>query len=732
MKTLQLTNIFSTKEKLLLYINNNCLTIDMKLSTSKLKKHFKLNQLFFNSFFYFTNFLPFETTTLKERYYCFKNNITTLPKCDICNINPLVFNGKRYPTTCSKECARLKRNRTNLIKYGCENISQNNIIKEKIKQTNLTKFGVENVFQNETIKQNIKEINILKYGHKYATQNDIVKEKRKKTNLTKYGHEYVLQNEDIKNKMIQTNITKYGVENVFQNKDIKNKIIQTNMKKYNNTYPMQNKEIQLKQQNTCIEKYGTKNVFQNETIKQQIKETNILKYGHEYPIQNNIVKEKIKQTNIEKYGHEHVLQNKDIKSKIKLSTEKNSLLKYGTKHSSQRNFKNMENFTETYILNNFLNHKNQLEKEKIMNYFNFSNNTFYIYKKNTPFLEKYKVATTKQQTEEKNIIEYINTILNKEQNDLNIIQGTKNIIKNITKIQELDIYIPKLNIAIEYNGLMFHSFGKSKYSKFNNLHLMEKNKNNHLIKTNLCEEKGIQLFHINENEWLNPIKQNIWKSILAKKLFEISNTFQEKNILKDNIIESISTKNYYIEELNIKDNNHEIIEFLKNNNLDFDENKLLFKETKENIENKTLIILGTFHSIHKTHKLIGISIFKKSNKNNIEILTICSKTFTYIENFEYNTISFFYNSYNMKKQNIYPTQYLTYIANRRWNNEKSFGYNNFETMLKEKILIKKEYTQPKEHKIFLNGKNKNYNQEENERIFFDSGYIIFNFSFPQP
>lgn len=56
--------------------------------------------------------------------------------------------------------------------------------------------------------------------------------------------------------------------------------------------------------------------------------------------------------------------------------------------------------------------------------------------------------------------------------------------------QELDIFIPSMNIAVEYNGLKWHS---EEYGKMHGYHLR---------KTEECEAKGIQLIQIFEDEWL--------------------------------------------------------------------------------------------------------------------------------------------------------------------------------------------------------------------------------------
>lgn len=75
---------------------------------------------------------------------------------------------------------------------------------------------------------------------------------------------------------------------------------------------------------------------------------------------------------------------------------------------------------------------------------------------------------------------------------------------------ELDIYIPSKKIAIEYNGLYWHSSGSKDTDKTQSKY--------HLMKTEMCEKRGIHLFHIFENEWLDPIKKEIWKSMIKHKL----------------------------------------------------------------------------------------------------------------------------------------------------------------------------------------------------------------------
>jgi hypothetical protein len=83
---------------------------------------------------------------------------------------------------------------------------------------------------------------------------------------------------------------------------------------------------------------------------------------------------------------------------------------------------------------------------------------------------------------------------------VDIVTNTKKIIHPL----ELDVYVPDKSLAIEMNGLLFHSES------------YEKSKEYHLNKTNRCKDLNIQLLHIFEDEWKN--KQEIWKSIIKNKL----------------------------------------------------------------------------------------------------------------------------------------------------------------------------------------------------------------------
>ncbi len=70
---------------------------------------------------------------------------------------------------------------------------------------------------------------------------------------------------------------------------------------------------------------------------------------------------------------------------------------------------------------------------------------------------------------------------------------------------ELDFYLPEYNLAIEANGIYWHS----------DVNDNDQNKFRHNLKLQLCEDKNIQLLQIFEDEWMN--KKDIWKNLIFSK-----------------------------------------------------------------------------------------------------------------------------------------------------------------------------------------------------------------------
>ena len=144
------------------------------------------------------------------------------------------------------------------------------------------------------------------------------------------------------------------------------------------------------------------------------------------------------------------------------------------------------------------------------------------------------------------------------------------INKNSRKIippYELDIFVPEKNLAIEYDGILWHS---EKYIKDTNYHLN---------KTESCEKMGIRLIHIFEDEW------NEHTDIVKSKL---------KHILGcDNCQPKVFARKCSVGEIN----NHLAKEFLDKNHIQG--------------FSRSTVYLGGFYG----DKLIGVMSFKREVKN---------------------------------------------------------------------------------------------------------------------
>ena len=93
--------------------------------------------------------------------------------------------------------------------------------------------------------------------------------------------------------------------------------------------------------------------------------------------------------------------------------------------------------------------------------------------------------------------------------------------KRVLGRKELDIYVPSIQLGIEYNGLKYHCIESGK------------DKDYHLSKSLLCREKGIRLIHIYQFEDFNTQMQ-----LLIDYLNGIDN-YPKNDFNKNNLIKNI-------------------------------------------------------------------------------------------------------------------------------------------------------------------------------------------------
>jgi hypothetical protein len=176
-------------------------------------------------------------------------------------------------------------------------------ILDKCRRTNLERFGVENASQSDIVKQRMKETNLERFGVENASQSDIVKKKKAETSQNHYGTHHPAQSDIVKQRMKETNLERFGVENASQAVKVKEKISE----KLKNA-DLQ-KSIRLKMKATCLQKYGVENPAVLELTKLKSRETSLRKYGVAHFIQSSrgrriVQRPKLPQAIIEKITSE--------------------------------------------------------------------------------------------------------------------------------------------------------------------------------------------------------------------------------------------------------------------------------------------------------------------------------------------------------------------------------------------------------------------------------------------
>lgn len=140
------------------------------------------------------------------------------------------------------------------------------------------------------------------------------------------------------------------------------------------------------------------------------------------------------------------------------------------------------------------------------------------YPKLQALMKEFKSLPHAKSHKEKELVAFIESIYRGIINE-----NTRRIITP----KELDVYIPEKKVAIEFDGLFWHS-------TYINVRDKLQIKTLHLEKTIACEEKGIRLIHIFEDEWDN--KPEICKSIIASAL----GVYKEKIYARNCYVASVS------------------------------------------------------------------------------------------------------------------------------------------------------------------------------------------------
>lgn len=348
-------------------------------------------------------------------------------------------------------------------------------------------------------------------SYRCMNSSEDVQLRKKKTSIEHYGVDNPMKSKIIKDKNKQTCIEHYGVDNVSKSKIVKDRIKETNILKYGVEAPMQSEQVKLKSKQTCLERYGVEYTGQIPSVVDKKKEI-----AQTVEFKNNIANS-IRNTCLERYGVENPSQHSEFREKA-IKTIKENFLK---------NNPNVIGYTETGMWKMKCCHPEcTLCKERW-----YETNQITRWNREVNNIEQCTRLLPVAQANNRNtsLELFIQNILDEN----NIAYETN--VRNVIPPKELDIYIPSHNIAIECNGIFWHS-DKVKENEY------------HREKYEACKQKGIQLLTIWEDWIVN--KRDIVKSIILSKL----GIYKERIYARKCEIREVSAKNtnHFLEQNHIQ------------------------------------------------------------------------------------------------------------------------------------------------------------------------------------
>ena len=320
---------------------------------------------------------------------------------------------------------------------------------------------------------------------------------------------------DVNAKKEASCLRNHGFKNSLANRD---KMREACINKYGVDNPMKVPEIAQKARDTYTSKYTPGE------ITKKVSATKMARYGDPYFSD----REKVKSTCLERYGCDssmhiarssfqeiHGVDNPSQLSWVQEIKAKNSIERYG-KLFQQQHLSNdgIKKFNDMVFLSNH----SAPEISRLTGY-----SQSHVSKN----LIKHNIVDGFKSYGERDIL---NMLISLGLTEDDIVTNSRSVIPTL----ELDFYLPEYGVAIEFNGDWFHSANSGKERTY------------HYEKFKRCKDIGIHLFQIQECEWNDPFKGNVWKSMIANSLKRTSKrVFARKCELKE--VDSKTARRFLLE-----------------------------------------------------------------------------------------------------------------------------------------------------------------------------------------
>lgn len=360
--------------------------------------------------------------------------------------------------------------------------------------------------------------------------------------------------------------------------EIQAKTKKTCMERYGVSNYAKLEECTKKREQTCLKKFGATNNSKTKEWKEQVKATSLQKYGVDAILKAKVVQDKRKKTNLEKYGCENPWNNKDVQDKCRKTFKE----KYQLAAPAQLRLTEQAKIAVS----------NEYEFKKFIKENNIKYSTELASKLGMSIspIEKYCHLYNCEDILIPNKVSSYEYELRDILANNNIKFETSNKSK-LGNRQELDLYLPDNNIAIEINGNYYHSdfFRPIDY---------------HYKKSILAESKGIFIYHLYEYELF------LKHQIVINQILKLCN-YNKLNQVTKFIMKAIPislAKDF------IKNNDNLIIDFNKAYGI-YDNNNLIHVIAIQCIDNKNIVVYnkGLYSIIINDVKCLR-ALKKKYNK----------------------------------------------------------------------------------------------------------------------
>ena len=295
--------------------------------------------------------------------------------------------------------------------------------------------------------------------------------------------------------------------------------------KYDGNYFGEGSEARKKYEKTMTEKYNTKHNFSG-SLRENIKKTMIDKYGVEHALQSKEILNKRNKTCIDNHSTLNFIQSEKTKNTIKDLYNGNPMKSEEVKNKVFNSLKNKKRKDLSIKLQKFdidlLEYRNNNVSAKcnrcgnILSLHPVTMNAKLRKETNVCIFCNPPVLT--HSLAEKEVLEFIKTLYKGE------IKTSSKLINVNKSNYEIAIHLPEINIAFEYNGLYWHSE-------------LYKEPNYHKFKTEELLKKGVSLYHIWEDDWIN--NRDLCESMIRNVIGKSNRIYARKCK-----IQNISNKEY--------------------------------------------------------------------------------------------------------------------------------------------------------------------------------------------